>query len=93
MKTPADLLKEFNKMPLGKQSLIAVATLGLIITFLSNYKNIKDCTTSFIDKFTNDENVKEFLSDVDKVVKSFFGLTNKFFKGESPEQEKQQLND
>ena len=41
MKTPAELFNEFKNMPLGKQSLIATATIALIITFLSNYKTIK----------------------------------------------------
>lgn len=82
MKTPKQLLAEFNKMPLGKQSLVAVGTIALIIAVLSNYKNIKNGSKEFITKFTEDENVKEFMTDVDKTFKSFCGLTNKFFKGE-----------
>lgn len=95
MKTPNQLWKEFNNLSLGKQSLISVGTILLIITLLSNYKNIKDCGKSFVEKFSQDENIKEFMSDVNKVVESFFSLTRKFFKGEETKEETQkiQLND
>ena len=82
MKTPKQLIKEFNNMPLGKQSLIAVGTISMIIAVMSNYKNIKNGSKEFITKFSEDENVKEFMSDVDSVVKSFACLVRKFFKGE-----------
>lgn len=82
MKTPKQLLTEFNKMPLGKQSLVAVGTIALIIAVLSNYKNIKNGSKEFITKFTEDENVKEFMNDVDNTIKSFASVTRKFFKGE-----------
>ena len=58
MKTPAELFNELKNMPLGKQSLIATATIALIITFLSNYKTIKNGSKSVIEKFTQDENIK-----------------------------------
>lgn len=82
MKTPKQLLIEFNNMTLGKQSLIAVATIILIVAVLSNYKNIKHSSKEVIDKITKDENIQEFMLDVDKVVKSFVNVVNKFFKGE-----------
>lgn len=85
MKTPKELWTQFNKMPLGKQSLIAVGTIALIIAVMSNYKNIKNCSKDLITKVTEDENVKEFLSDVDNVVKSFANMTHKFFKGDNNE--------
>ena len=81
MKTPKQLLTEFNKMPLGKQSLVAVGIIALIIAVLSNYKNIKNGSKEFITKFTEDENVKEFMNDVDNTIKSFATVTRKFFKG------------
>ena len=85
MKTPKELWSQFNQMPLGKQSLIAVGTVALIIAVMSNYKNIKNGSKGFITKVTEDENVKEFLSDVDNVIKSFVNMTHKFFKGDNNE--------
>ena len=37
MKTPKELWSQFNKMPLGKQSLIAVGTVAAVIAIMSNY--------------------------------------------------------
>lgn len=82
MKTPKELWIQFNKMPLGKQSLIAVGTVAAVIAIMSNYKNIKNGSKEFITKFTEDENVKEFMNDVDNTIKSFTSVTRKFFKGE-----------
>lgn len=86
MKTPAELFNEFKNMPLGKQSLIATATIALIITFLSNYKTIKNGSKSLIEKFTQDENIKEFMEDVNKVLQSFSGVCKKFANGETNEE-------
>ena len=86
MKTPAELFNEFKNMPLGKQSLIATATIALIITFLSNYKTIKNGSKSVIEKFTQDENIKEFMEDVNKVLQSFSGVCQKFANGETNEE-------
>ena len=82
MKTPMELFEEFKNMPLGKQSLIAVATITVIVTFLSNYKSIKNGSKEIVEKFTQDENVKEFMEDVTKVIHSFSGVCKKFAKGE-----------
>lgn len=82
MKTPKELWTQFNKMPLGKQSLIAVGTVAAVIAIMSNYKNIKNGSKEFITKFTEDKNVKEFMNDVDNTIKSFASVTRKFFKGE-----------
>ena len=80
------LFNEFKNMPLGKQSLIATATIALIITFLSNYKTIKNGSKSVIEKFTQDENIKEFMEDVNKVLQSFSGVCKKFANGETNEE-------
>ena len=82
MKTVGQLFEEFKRMPLGKQSLISLATITLIITFLSNYKNIKNGSKEIIGNFIQDENIKEFMEDVNKVLQSFSGVCKKFANGE-----------
>lgn len=89
MKSPKQLLKEFNEMPLGKQSLIACGTIAGIIALITNYKTVKDTTKSIVGNFTQDENVQEFMGDVDKTIKSFSNVTSKFFKGEEKEESKE----
>lgn len=94
MKSISELFNEFKRMPLGKQSLIALATITLIITLLSNYKTIKKSTTDCISAFTNDENVKAFMEDVNKLINSLKDVISNFFKKDEIEpQERQQLND
>jgi len=94
MKTISELFETFKKMPLGKQSLIAVATITLIITLLANYKTIKQSTTDCIDKIVNDESVKAFMEDVNKLINSLKNVIDGFFKrNEIEPQEKIQLND
>lgn len=94
MKTITELFDEFKKMPLGKQSIVAIATITLIITILANYKDIKKTTTDCISAFTNDENVKEFMEDMNKLLNSIKEvLTNFFKKNEIEPQERIQLND
>ena len=86
MKTPLELFDEFKKMPLGKQSLVALTTITIIVTFLSNYKTLKNGSTEIVEKFTQDENVKEFMEDVTKVLRSFSKVCKKFFaNGEKDE--------
>lgn len=93
MKTITELFNEFKKMPLGKQSLIALATITLIITLLSNYKNIKQGTIDCISAFTKDENVKAFMEDVNKLINSLREVIDNFFKKNKIEPEKEQIND
>ena len=94
MKTVGQLFEEFKRMPLGKQSLISLATITLIITFLSNYKNIKNGSKEIISNFTQDENIKEFMEDVQKALQSFASVCHKFVKGETKEEVKrEQIND
>ena len=76
----SELVEKFKKMPLAKQSVIAVATITLIITALANYKNLKEASKNVINNITNDENIKEFLSDVNRLVTSLGELVHKFFK-------------
>lgn len=90
MKSPKQLFKEFNDMPLGKQSLIACGTIAGIIAILTNYKSIKQGSKSIVSKFTQDENVQEFMSDVDKTTHSFVNLVNKFFKNEDINNKKEE---
>ena len=86
MKTPLELFDEFKKMPLGKQSLVALTTITIIVTFLSNYKTLKNGSKEIVGKFTQDENVKEFMEDVTKVLRSFSKVCKKFFaNGEKDE--------
>ena len=86
MKTPLELFDEFKKMPLGKQSLVALTTITIIVTFLSNYKTLKNGSKEIVEKFTQDENVKEFMEDVTKVLHSFSKVCKKFFaNGEKDE--------
>ena len=86
MKTPLELFDEFKKMPLGKQSLVALTTITIIVTFLSNYKTLKNGSKEIVEKFTQDENVKEFMEDVTKVLRSFSKVCKKFFSnGENDE--------
>ena len=96
-KTISELFNEFKNMSLGKQSLISLATITLIITVLSNYKSIKKGTTDCISAFTKDENVKEFMEDVNKVINSLKNLIQNFFKNDKiepdKEPEKEQIND
>ena len=95
MKTISELCKEFKSMPLSKQSLIALATITLIITVLANYKDIKKNTLDSISAFTQDENVKEFMADVNKLVNSLRAIITNFFKKDQleVESEKVQIND
>lgn len=94
MKTISELFEQFKRMPLGKQSLIAVATIILIVTLLANYKTIKKGTTDCISKIVNDESVKEFMEDVNKLINSLRDVIDGFFKkNEIEPQEKMQLND
>ena len=79
MKTPLELFDEFKKMPLGKQSLVALTTITIIVTFLSNYKTLKNGSKEIVEKFTQDANVKEFMEDVTKVLQSFSKVCKKFF--------------
>ena len=76
----SELVEKFKKMPLAKQSVIAVATITLIITALANYKNIKEASKNVINNITNDENIKEFLNDVNRLVTSLGEIVHKFFK-------------
>ena len=38
-----------------------------------------DSSTELVEKFTQDENVKEFMEDVTKVLQSFSKVCKKFF--------------
>ena len=78
----SELFEKFKKMPLGKQSIIAVATITLIITALANYKNLKEASKNVINNITNDENIREFLSDVNRLVTALGELVHKFFKND-----------
>lgn len=94
MKTISELFEQFKRMPLSKQSLIAVATIILIVTLLANYKTIKKGTTDCISKIVNDESVKEFMEDVNKLINSLRDVIDGFFKkNEIEPQEKMPLND
>ena len=93
MKTPIQLFNEFKNMPLGKQSLIATATITLVITFLSNYKSIKNGSKNVVEKFTQDENIKEFMEDVNKVLQSFSGVCKKFANGEEDAETKEEKSE
>lgn len=78
----SELVEKFKKMPLAKQSVIAVATITLIITALANYKNLKEASKNVINNITNDENIKEFLNDVNRLVTSLGEVVHKFFKND-----------
>jgi len=78
----SELVEKFKKMPLAKQSVIAVATITLIITALANYKNLKEASKNVINNITNDENIKEFLTDVNRLVTSLGEVVHKFFKND-----------
>ena len=82
MEKISELVDKFKKLPLSKQSIIAVATITLIITALSNYKNLKEASKNVINNITNDENIKEFLNDVNRLVTSLGELVHKFFKND-----------
>ena len=82
MEKISELVYKFKKLPLSKQSIIAVATITLIITALSNYKNLKEASKNVINNITNDENIKEFLNDVNRLVTSLGELVHKFFKND-----------
>ena len=78
----SELIERFKKMPLAKQSVIAVATITLIITALANYKNLKDASKNVINNITNDENIREFLNDVNRLVTSLGEVVHRFFKND-----------
>lgn len=78
----SELYEKFKKLPLSKQSIIAVATITLIITALANYKNLKEASKNVINNITNDENIKEFLNDVNRLVTSLGEVVHKFFKND-----------
>lgn len=87
MKTISQLFNEFKSMPLAKQSLIAIATITLVITLLSNYKSIKQSTTKCIQGIIQDENTKEFMEDVNKVINSLKKVITKFFDADKIEED------
>ena len=79
-KTVTQLFDEFKTMTLSKQTLIAVATITLLVTFFSNYKEIKNGTKQLACNFAENENIKEFMDDVKSVIGSFAGICKKFIK-------------
>ena len=68
MKTPIQLFNEFKNMPLGKQSLIATATITLIITFLSNYKSIKNGSKPEVKKAAKTGFEKKDIQEVKNII-------------------------
>lgn len=86
MKSPRQLYDDFKKMPLSKQTAISVATIAGVVAFIANYKTIKEGTKSFVNKFSKDENVTEFLGDVEGAVKGFTNVAKSFFNGEETNQ-------
>ena len=77
-----EVFEKFKNLPLGKQSLVSVTVIAIVIAILSNYKNIKKSSRDIINAFIKDEGVREFMDDVDKVIKSFANVVKKFISGE-----------
>ena len=82
MKSAKQLLEEFKKMPLNKQTIITMAVITGGILALANYKTIKQGAKSFVDKITNDDNIKEFVDDVSSVAHGCSNVVKKYLKGE-----------
>ena len=87
MKTPKQLFEEFKKMPLNKQTVVTTALIAGGVLALANYKNIKQGAKNFVDKITNDDNVKEFVEDVSTVAHGCSDVVKKYLKGESTQSE------
>ena len=79
-KTATELFNEFKQMTLSKQTLIAVATITLVVTFLANYKEIKAGTKELVSNFTQNENIQEFMDDVKNLLQSFTKTCKNFVK-------------
>ena len=95
VKTLKELGKEFKNMSLSKQALISIAAITGAVAILSNYKNIKNRTKDIVAKITNNENVKEFMNDVDNTFEGIGQATKKFIDGKVDETtvEKEVLNE
>ena len=75
-------LEQFKNLSLLKQSAIAIAVVGAIIALLSNYSNIKKTVGELTDKYQENESVKEFITDVTKVIKPVLDKIESFFHAE-----------
>jgi hypothetical protein len=76
-------INQFKNLSLLKQSFIAVGVIGVLIGILSNYKNIKTGIDGLVQKYKDNENVKEFIADVSVVAKPVIDKVNSILDKEA----------
>lgn len=74
-------LAQFKELSLSKQSLIAITAIGATIAFVSNYSNIKEGACKLYDKYSSNENVKEFTEDIKDFIKPITEKVMSVMKG------------
>lgn len=75
-------LEQFKNLSLLKQSAIGIAVVGAVIALLGNYSNIKKTVAELTEKYKENESVKEFITDVTKVIKPVLDKIESFFHAE-----------
>lgn len=64
-------LKQLKDASLLKQSLVAVAIIAAVITFINNYSSVREKIKELIERVKSDENLKLFVSDVVELFRPF----------------------